>query len=71
MKKSLTQMTKQELMEVIREKEKQIAGLHVRIDELEGLAIVSAAAPLDAKSSDIIRLLRQRIQELEGLNGED
>ena len=64
-------MTKQELMEVIREKEKQIAGLHVRIDELEGLAIVSAAAPLDAKSSDIIRLLRQRIQELEGLNGED
>lgn len=63
--KSTTQMTKGELISLIREKEKIIADLNVKIDELEGLAIVSQAIPLDADSSMMLNLMNQRIKTLE------
>lgn len=63
--KSLTQMTKAELISVIREKDVIIAKLNDRIDDLEGLAITSQAIPLDADSSRLLTLMNQRIKALE------
>ena len=63
--KSTTQMTKGELIALLREKERIIADLNVKIDELEGLAITSRAIPLDADSSRILTLMNQRIRALE------
>ena len=63
--KSTTQMTKGELIALLREKERIIADLNVKIDELEGLAITSQAIPLDADSSRILTLMNQRIRALE------
>ena len=65
MKKSTTQMTKAELLEVIRNKDVIIAELNSKIDELEGLAITSQAIPLDADSSQMLSLMNQRIRALE------
>jgi hypothetical protein len=63
--KSTTQMTKGELIALLREKERIIADLNVKIDELEGLAITSQAIPLDADSSRLLTLMNQRIRALE------
>lgn len=63
--KSTTQMTKSELLEVIRNKDTVIAQLNDKIDELEKLAITSQAIPLDADSSRILTLMNQRIRALE------
>ncbi len=63
--KSTTQMTKGELIALLREKERIIADLNVKIDELEGLAITSQAIPLDADSSRLFTLMNQRIRALE------
>jgi hypothetical protein len=64
-KKSTTQMTKAELLQVIRQKDNVIADLNSRIDELEGMAIASRAIPMDADSSRMLTLMNQRIRALE------
>ena len=63
--KSTTQMTKAELLSLLRDKDKIIADLNSRIDDLEGLAITSQAIPLDADSSRLLTLMNQRIRALE------
>lgn len=65
MKKSLTQMTKAELLEVITEKNVIIADLNTKIDDLEAMAVSSQAIPLDADSSRMLSLMNQRIKALE------
>jgi len=70
MKKSTTQMTKAELIEVLNDKNIIIADLNARIDELEGMAITSQAVPMDADSSRLLTVMNQRIKTLEEkLNG--
>lgn len=64
-KKSTTQMTKAELLCVIRQKDTVIAQLNTKIDELEGMAISSRAIPMDADSSRLLTLMNQRIRALE------
>lgn len=63
--KSTTQMTKSELIALLRDKDRIIAELNSRIDDLEGLAITSQAIPLDADSSRLLTLMNQRIKSLE------
>lgn len=63
--KSTTQMTKAELIAVIADKNKVIADLNAKIDELEGMAVTSASKPLDADTSRLISSLNQRIKALE------
>lgn len=65
MKKSTTQMTKKELLELLKQKDTVIANLNVRIDELEGMAIASAATPVDADTSRLLTVMNQRIKALE------
>ena len=65
MKKSLTQMTKAELLDVITEKNVIIADLNTKIDDLEAMAVSSQAIPLDADSSRMLSLMNQRIKALE------
>ncbi len=65
MKKSTTQMTKAELLQLLRDKDTLIADLNVRIDELESMAVSSAAVPLDADSSRLLTIMNQRIRALE------
>jgi len=70
MKKSTTQMTKAELLELVREKDSIIGELNEKIDELEGMAIASQAVPMDAESSRMLTIMNQRIKALEEkLNG--
>jgi hypothetical protein len=63
--KSTTQMTKAELIALLRDKDKLIADLNYRIDDLESMAITSQAIPLDADSSRLLTLMNQRIKALE------
>jgi hypothetical protein len=63
--KSTTQMTKAQLIGLLREKDNIIAGLNSKIDDLESLAITSQAIPLDADSSRLLTLMNQRIRALE------
>lgn len=63
--KSTTQMTKAELIYLLREKDNIIANLNAKVDDLEGLAITSQAIPLDADSSRLLTLMNQRIKALE------
>lgn len=63
--KSTTQMTKAELIALLRGKDKIIADLNSRIDDLESLAITSQAIPMDADSSRLLTLMNQRIRALE------
>jgi hypothetical protein len=65
MSKSTTQMTKSELLEVINEKNRVIAELNAKIDDLEGMAVVSQAKPLDADTSRLISTMNARIKALE------
>lgn len=65
MKKSLTQMTKNELIQVIRNKDIIIADLNTKIDELEVMAVASSAIPLDTDASRMLSLMNQRIKALE------
>jgi len=64
-KKSTTQMTKAELLELVNEKNTIIAELNSRIDELESMAISSQAVPMDADSSRLLTMMNQRIKALE------
>lgn len=63
--KSTTQMTKAELIDVIRQKDVVISQLNDKVDELEKLAITSQAIPMDADSSRLLTLMNQRIKALE------
>jgi len=68
--KSTTQMTKSELLELINEKNRIIAELNTKIDELEGMAVASRAVPVDADTSRLISSMNARINALEEkLNG--
>jgi len=63
--KSLTQMTKAELINEINRLRGVIGNLNQKIDDLESLAITSQAIPLDADSSRLLTLMNQRIKALE------
>ena len=65
MKKSTTQMTKAELINLIKSKDDIIAELNKRIDELEVMAISSQAVPMDADASRLLTIMNQRIKALE------
>lgn len=64
-------MTKAELMDVIAEKAVIIANLNTRIDELETMAVTSAAIPLDADASRMLSLMNKRIKALEEKTNEN
>ena len=63
--KNLNQMTKNELIELVKSKEVVIADLNARIDELEKMAIKSEATPLNADTSRMLSVMSQRIKSLE------
>jgi hypothetical protein len=63
--KNLNQMTKNELIDLVRDKEIIIADLNARIDELEKMAIKSEATPLNADTSRLLSTMSQRIKTLE------
>ena len=69
--KNLNQMTKNELIELVKEKEIVIADLNARIDELEKMAIKSEATPLNADTSRMLSVMSQRIKSLEEQIGSD
>jgi hypothetical protein len=63
--KSTTQMTKAELLDVINDKNRIIAELNDKIDELSGMAVASQAKVLDADTSRLISSMNARINALE------
>ena len=63
--KNLNQMTKNELIDLVKDKEIVIADLNARIDELEKMAIKSEATPLNADTSRMLSVMSQRIKSLE------
>lgn len=65
--KSTTQMTKVELLETIAEKNRIIADLNQKIDELENMVVQSTSVPLDADVSRLLSGMNARIRELETL----
>lgn len=65
--KSTTQMTKVELLETIAEKNRIIADLNQKIDELENMVVQSTSVPLDADVSRLLSGMNARIRELEDL----
>ena len=69
--KNLNQMTKNELIDLVKEKEVVIADLNARIDELEKMAIKSEAHPLNADTSRMLSVMSQRIKTLEEQIGSD
>ena len=69
--KNLNQMTKNELIELVKSKEVIIADLNARIDELEKMAIKSEAHPLNADTSRMLSVMSQRIKSLEEQIGSD
>ena len=69
--KNLNQMTKNELIELVKDKEVIIADLNARIDELEKMAIKSEATPLNADTSRMLSVMSQRIKTLEEQIGSD
>jgi len=69
--KNLNQMTKLELIDLVKSKEVIIADLNARIDELEKMAIKSEAHPLNADTSRMLSVMSQRIKSLEEQIGSD
>ncbi len=69
--KNLNQMTKNELVDLVKDKEVIIADLNARIDELEKMAIKSEATPLNADTSRMLSVMSQRIKTLEEQVGSD
>lgn len=65
MNKSTTQMTKNELLDLINEKNRIIGELNAKIDDLEAMAVASTAKPLDADTSRLISTMNARIKALE------
>ncbi|MDA8842047.1 hypothetical protein N9N08_00045 [bacterium] len=58
-------MTKNELLELINEKNRIIGELNSKIDDLEAMAVASTAKPLDADTSRLISTMNARIKTLE------
>jgi len=58
-------MTKSELLDLVNEKNRIIATLNMKIDELEGMAVASRAVPVDADTSRLISSMNARINALE------
>ena len=58
-------MTKNELLELINEKNRIIGELNSKIDDLEAMAVASTAKPLDADTSRLISTMNARIKALE------
>ena len=69
--KNLNQMTKNDLIDLVKGKETIIADLNARIDELEKMAIKSEATPLNADTSRMLSVMSQRIKTLEEQVGSD
>mgnify|MGYP001356355810 CR=1 FL=1 len=69
--KSLNQLTKNELIDLVKDREIVIADLNARIDELEKMAIKSEATPLNADTSRMLSAMSQRIKHLEEQVGEN
>ena len=63
--KSTTQMTKAELLEVINDKNRIIAELNEKIDDLSAMAVASQAKVLDADTSRLLSTMSARINDLE------
>ena len=63
--KSTTQMTKAELLEVINDKNRIIAELNDKIDELSAMSIASQAKVVDADTSRLLSTMSARIKDLE------
>ena len=63
--KSTTQMTKAELLDVINDKNRIIAELNDKIDELSAMAVASQAKVLDADTSRLLSTMSARIKDLE------
>ncbi len=63
--KSTTQMTKAELLDVINDKNRIIAELNEKIDELSAMAVASQAKVLDADTSRLLSTMSARIKDLE------
>tara|TARA_B100001287_G_scaffold252144_1_gene233873 strand:- start:767 stop:982 length:216 start_codon:yes stop_codon:yes gene_type:complete len=63
--KSTTQMTKAELLEVINDKNRIIAELNEKIDDLSAMAVASQAKVLDADTSRLLSTMSARIKDLE------
>jgi len=63
--KSTTQMTKAELLEVINDKNRMIAELNEKIDDLSAMAVASQAKVLDADTSRLLSTMSARIKDLE------
>jgi hypothetical protein len=66
MNKSITQMSKKELIEVINDKNDTIEQLEKKIEGLELMAIASSATPLDSDISGMLETLAKQVRELEG-----
>lgn len=58
-------MTKAELLQLLKDKDRIIGELNERIDDLEVMAIASRAVPMDADSSRMLTIMNQRIKALE------
>lgn len=58
-------MTKAELLQLLKDKDRIIGELNERIDELEVMAIASQAVPMDADASRMLTVMNQRIKALE------
>lgn len=67
-KKSLTQMTKAELMDTIKQLRVDITERDEKINELEHGLIQSSVLHYDSDDASLISVLMKRIQELEGRN---
>lgn len=58
-------MTKAELLDVINDKNRIIAELNDKIDELSAMAVASQAKVLDADTSRLLSTMSARIKDLE------
>ena len=66
MNRSITQMSKKELLEIVRARDSTIEHLLKHIEGLESMAIVSSATPLESDISTMLETLAKRVRELEG-----
>lgn len=58
-------MTKAELLDVINDKNRIIAELNEKIDDLSAMAVASQAKVLDADTSRLLSTMSARIKDLE------
>lgn len=58
-------MTKAELLDVINDRNRVIAELNDKIDELSAMSIASQAKVLDADTSRLLSTMSARIKDLE------